>query len=350
MPFADLFEHPIVQAPMAGGASTPALAAAVSNAGGLGFLAAGYKSAAQMRREIDQTRELTHRPFGVNLFVSSGDPVDTAAVAAYRERLVPEADRLGVALGEPVGGDDDWAAKVADLLADPPAVVSFTFGSPGDDLVAAFRDRGTLVVVTVTSVAEAEAASAADVLCVQGPEAGAHQGSFANTARLSGSGASAEPGGGEFAEGLRALLRAVREVTDQPLIAAGGLGHAGHVAEVLALGAGAAQLGTAFLRSSESGAPGVHKAALADPRFTTTALTRAFSGRPARGLVNRFMTAHSAHAPAAYPHVHNLTSPLRRAAARQGDAGGMALWAGTSFRLASDAPAADILARLIATG
>ncbi|GAA2087267.1 NAD(P)H-dependent flavin oxidoreductase [Actinomadura alba] len=360
MPFAELFEHPIVQAPMAGGASTPALAAAVSNAGGLGFLAAGYKTVAQMRREIDETRELTSRPFGVNLFVPSDDPVDTAAVAAYQERLVPEADRLGVALGEPVGGDDDWAAKVADLLADPPSVVGFTFGRPGDELVAALRDRGTLVIVTVTSVAEAEAASAADVLCVQGPEAGAHQGSFANTARLRDPAdprapgvprAPGEPdGGGEFPEGLRALLRAVREVIDRPLIAAGGLGHTGHVAEVLALGAGAAQLGTAFLRAPESGATSVYKDALADPRFTVTALTRAFSGRPARGLVNRFLAAHSAYAPAAYPHVHNLTAPLRRAAAQQGDVGAMALWAGTSFRLATDAPAAETVARLAASG
>ncbi|MBC6458110.1 nitronate monooxygenase [Actinomadura sp. HBU206391] len=365
--FGELCEHPIVQAPMAGGASGPALAAAVSNAGGLGFLAAGYKTAAHMRREIDETRALTSRPFGVNLFVPSLDPVDAGAVAAYRDRLAPEAARLGVALGEPAGGDDDWDAKVADLLTDPPAVVSFTFGCPGADVITALRDRGALVVVTVTSVAEASAASDADALCVQGPEAGAHQGSFDNTARLSDPsraeaagadriaadavrGGTGEKGGGEGPEGLRALLPAVREVTDQPLIAAGGLGHGGHVAEVLALGAQAAQLGTAFLRSLESGANQVHKDALADPRFSATALTRAFSGRPARGLVNRFLALHSAYAPAAYPHVNDLTSPLRRAAAAKGDADTVALWAGTSFRLASEAPAAEIVARFVAAG
>jgi nitronate monooxygenase len=343
----DLVRHPIVQAPMAGGASRPTLAAAVSDAGGLGFLAAGYKTAAQMREEIAETRRLTSRPFGVNVFVPSRDPVDPEAVAAYRKWLAPEADRLGVALGEPAGGDDDWDAKVADLLADPPAVVSFTFGCPDREVIGAFQDRGAVVVVTVTSVAEAEAAPAADALCVQGIEAGAHRGSFANTAELGSEGAEQVREDGEPALGVRELLAAVREVTSQPLIAAGGLGHAGHVAEVLALGAEAAQLGTAFLRSPESGAGAVHKAALADPRFTRTAVTRAFSGRPARGLVNRFLAEHGPHAPAAYPHVHHLTSPLRKAAAAQGDADAMALWAGESFRLASDAPAADTVVRLL---
>ncbi|MCW2900742.1 MAG: putative dioxygenase [Streptosporangiaceae bacterium] len=341
--WSGLMDHPIVQAPMAGGASRPALAAAVSGAGGLGFLAAGYKTAAQVREEITETRRLTPRPFGVNVFVPSPGPVDAEAVAAYRKRLEPEAARLGVALGEPAGGDDNWDAKVADLLADPPPVVGFTFGCPSHEVIAAFQGRGAVVVVTVTSVAEAEAASAADALCVQGIEAGAHRGSFRNTAELGTEVREA----GQNALGVRDLLRGLREVTDQPLIAAGGLGNGRHVAEVLALGARAAQLGTAFLRAPESGASPVHKDALADPRFTSTAVTRAFSGRPARGLVNRFLAQHGPHAPAAYPQVHHVTSPLRKAAAAQGDAHSMALWAGTSFRMASAAPAAQIVADLI---
>jgi nitronate monooxygenase len=333
MSLQELLTHPIVQAPMAGGASCPALVAAVSEAGGLGFLAAGYKTAAQVRAEIVETRSLTVRPFGVNLFVPGAEPADTdAAVAAYRERLAPEATRLDVQLGAPVGGDDDWDAKIADLLADPPAVVGFTFGSPAPEIVKAFQDEGVLVIVTVTSAAEAASVPDADALCVQGTEAGAHRGSFVN--RLD--------------DGLRLLplLAAVRQVTDRPLLAAGGLGTGRHIAEALSAGAVAAQLGTAFLRSPESGAHPVHKAALADPRFTVTAFTRAFSGRPARGLVNRFLTEHSEFAPAAYPQVHNLTSPLRRAAAQHGDADAMALWAGESFRLATDDPAADIVTRL----
>ncbi|WP_116025243.1 nitronate monooxygenase [Thermomonospora umbrina] len=329
--------HPIVQAPMAGGGSGPALVAAVAGAGGLGFLAGGYKSAAGLRAEIERTRRRTAE-FGVNLFVPPGPGagVDPAAIEEYRERLVPEAGRLGADLGEPSGGDDDWDAKVADLLADPVPVVSFTFGRPDREVVEAFRERGSLVVVTVTTPEEARAVPAADALCLQGSEAGGHRGSFAN----------ADPP----AHGVRRLLAAVREVTDLPLIAAGGLASREDVADVLAAGAVAAQLGTAFLRTPESGAHPVHKAALADPRFTATTMTRAFSGRPARGLVNRFIVEHGPYAPAAYPQVHNMTTPLRRAAAEHGDPDAMALWAGEGFRSAADRPAAEVVEGLLPSG
>ncbi|QKG24132.1 nitronate monooxygenase [Actinomadura verrucosospora] len=325
-------ELPIVQAPMAGGPSTPELAAAVSDAGGLGFLGAGYKTAGAMRAEIDRTRALTSRPFGVNLFMPSQDDADPAAVAAYRDALAPEARRLGVDPGTPSARDDAYDAKVADLLSDPPGVVSFTFGRPDAAVISAFQERGTAVVVTVTTAEEARLASAADALCAQGTEAGGHRGSFANTL--------------DGALPLRDLLRAVLAATDRPVIAAGGLGTPDDVAEVLGLGAVAAQLGTAFLRRPESGASALHKAALADPAFTSTALTRAFSGRPARGLVNRFLTEYSDAAPAAYPDVHYMTSPLRKAAAAQGDAGAVNLWAGTAFRDAAEVPAADLVRHL----
>ncbi|MEV0757244.1 nitronate monooxygenase, partial [Streptosporangium sp. NPDC050280] len=139
---------PVMQAPMAGGASTPELAAAVSEAGGLGFLAAGYKTAAQMRQEIERTRELTSRPFGVNVFMPTADDVDQAEIDDYARAIEKEARRLSTTLGVPLGGDDDFPAKVADLLADPPAMVGFTFGCPRDELIQAFRHRGTTVVVT----------------------------------------------------------------------------------------------------------------------------------------------------------------------------------------------------------
>lgn len=328
------WEWRIVQAPMAGGASRPELAAAVSAAGGLGFLAAGYKTPEQVRQEINATQALTRRPFGVNVFVPSHDPVDDAALSKYRERLVPEAERLGVGLGDPVGGDDDWDAKISDLLADPPAVVGFTFGLPSPEVIEAFRRQGVTVVATVTSADEADQAVEAgvDALCLQGIEAGAHRGTFRN-----------EMSGGKE---LLPLLTEVKARTDLPLIATGGLATAADLAKVLAAGAVAGQFGTAFLRSPESGASAVHKAALADPRFTETTLTRAFSGRPARGLVNRFLTEHSPFAPAAYPHVHNMTSPLRRAATEQGDPDSVSLWAGRSYRLATDDPAATIFSRL----
>ncbi|WP_030170266.1 nitronate monooxygenase [Spirillospora albida] len=325
-------EFLIVQAPMAGGGSTPELVAAVAGAGGLGFLAAGYRTASAMRDEIDRTRALTSRPFGVNVFMPAAGEVDHAAVAAYRERLRPEAARLGVEAGVPGARDDDYDAKIKALLDDPPAFVGFTFGCPDAEVIRALQSRGAKVIVTVTTDAEARSASAADALCVQGAEAGGHRGSFADTAE--------EP------LALRELLARVRGVTGRPLIAAGGLGTREDVADVLARGAAAAQLGTAFLRCPESGASSVHKAALADPRFTTTAMTRAFSGRPARGLVNRFLAEHDAHAPAAYPDVHFVTSPLRRAAAARNDPDTVSLWAGEGFRHATDAPAAEVVAAL----
>ncbi|MDI2127469.1 NAD(P)H-dependent flavin oxidoreductase [Yinghuangia seranimata] len=332
---------PVVQAPMAGGASGPALAAAVSRAGGLGFLAAGYKTAEAMGAEVRELRELVgDRPFGVNLFVpGASDPgVVDRELPVYRARLASEAERLGAELGDvpPYGVSDDWHAKTALLLAEPVPVVSFTFGCPPVELVDAFRAAGTATVVTVTTAREAELAAGVrpDVLVVQGAEAGAHQGRWDN--------ASDEP------YGLLTLLALVRAVTDLPLIAAGGLMTGRQIAAVLAAGGSAAQLGTAFLRCPECAAPAPYKAALADPCFTATRLTRAFSGRPARGLVNRFLTEHDAYAPAAYPEVHYATAPVRRAAAAAGDPEAMALWAGQGWRLAREEPAADVLARLAA--
>lgn len=330
--FLDGFEVPVVAAPMAGGASTPELVAAVNGAGGLGFLAAGYKSAEAMVEQIQRTRALTSRDFGVNVFVPDrGSAVPEARVSAYRERIAPEAERLGVEPGPAEWRDDDYSAKLDALLATPVPVVSFTFGCPQARDIALLRGAGSAVVVTVTTVAEARAAVAAgaDALCVQGAEAGGHQGSFVDDA--------------ERTVPMLDLLAQVRAAVDVPLVAAGGITGAEGVRAALHGGAMAAQLGTAFLRSPESGAHPTHKKALADDRFTETAVTRAFSGRRARGLVNRFLRTHDTAAPGAYPQVHFLTGPLRAAAAAAGDADTLHLWAGTGFRSAADAPAAAIV-------
>lgn len=333
-----LSRHPIVQAPMAGGASCPELAAAVCEAGALGFLAAGYRTADGVRQEILRLRSLTSRPFGVNLFMphSGADP---AAVGRYRDRLAGESARYGTPLGDPcAGGDDDYAAKLAVLADDPVAVVSFTFGCPSRETLAALAAAGTTTVVTVTTPEEALAAerAGAGAVCVQGAEAGGHQGSHRD----------APDSGGAL--GLLTLLGLVRESVRLPVIAAGGLMRGSQIAAVLAAGASAAQLGTAFLVCPESGAHPLHKQAMTDPLFTRTEPTRAFSGRPARGLVNRFVREHGPYAPAAaYPEIHHLTAPLRRAAAAAGDAQGMALWAGQGHRLARELPAGrlvDVLA------
>ncbi len=328
---------PLWVAPMGGGPGTPELVTAAAEAGALGFLAAGYLTPDALRAAMAAVRGPSGGIFGVNVFVP-GAPASGPEVAAYVRSLAPDAARLGVAAGEPAWDDDHWPGKISVLLADPPPVVSFTFGCPLAETVAAFQARGTRVAVTVTSAAEARlaAGAGADCLCVQGPEAGAHRGTFTNP-----------PGDPGDTAGplLPDLLAQVAAVTELPLVAAGGLADADGVSAVLKSGAAAAMLGTAFLRCPESGANPVYKAALTDPRFTVTAVTRAFSGRPARGLVNQFMRDHPA-APAGYPEINNATRPLRAAAAAGGDPDRLSLWAGTGWRSASDRPAGEIIAAL----
>lgn len=326
--------HPIVLAPLAGGPATPALAAAVSDAGGLGFLAGGYLHAERMREDIRTLRARTGAPFGVNVFVPGSPEVDEQAVRDYVERLrLSEAGRYGTEVGEPRFDDDDWDAKLRVLAEEQVPVVSFTFGCPRAEVIASLRDVGSEVWVTVTDVSEARQAEAAgaDTLVLQGAEAGGHRASFLDD----------EDGEGL---GLLALLRLVARESELPLIAAGGIADGAGVAAVLAAGAAAAQIGTAFLRAPEAGTNPAHKAALA--AGTPTALTRAFTGRLARGLANRFLREHTAAAPTAYPHVHHATAPIRAAARERQDADGFNLWAGQAHALAQELPAAQIVETL----
>ncbi|MFJ9924809.1 nitronate monooxygenase [Streptomyces misionensis] len=331
----DLLPHPIVQAPMAGGVSVPELAAAVSGAGGLGFLAAGYKTADGMYQEIKRLRGLTDRPFGVNVFMPQPEHAESGAVEVYAHQLAGEAAWYETELGDPDGGrDDGYDAKLAVLLDDPVPAVSFHFGVPSPEALERLRRAGTVTLVTATTAEEALAVerAGADAVIAQGVEAGGHQGTHRDIAENDGTGI-----------GLLSLVAQIREAVGIPVVAAGGIMRGSQIAAVLAAGASAAQLGTAFLATPESGAPAVHKEALTNPLFARTELTRAFSGRPARGLVNRFLREHGPYAPAAYPEVHHLTSPLRKAAARAGDAQGMALWAGQGHRLARDLPAGRLV-------
>ncbi|MDR6973811.1 nitronate monooxygenase [Streptomyces sp. 3330] len=335
----DLFPYPIVQAPMAGGVSLPRLAAAVCEAGGLGFLAAGYKTADGLYQEIKQLRSLTARPFGVNLFMPQPEYAERGAVEVYAHQLAGEAAWYETELGDPESGrDDGYDAKLAVLLDNPVAVVSFHFGIPSTEVLDSLRRAGTFTLVTATTAEEARAVerAGADAVIVQGVEAGGHQGTHRDNPENDRSGI-----------GLLALIAQVREAVNLPIVAAGGIMRGSQIAAVLAAGASAAQLGTAFLVTPESGAHAVHKQALTNPLFVRTELTRAFSGRPARGLVNRFLREHGPYAPAAYPEVHHLTSPLRKAAAKAGDAQGMALWAGQGHRLARELPAGQLVEVLV---
>jgi nitronate monooxygenase len=321
---------PIVLAPLAGGPSTPELAAAVSDAGGLGFLAGGYLTAEALAGRIATTRRLTTEPFGVNLFVPQ-QPGSPTAIAAYAATLTAEARAVGAELGPPRPDDDGWAAKVVLLEESAVPVVSFTFGLLGSEVVERLRRAGSEVWVTVTSPAEAHDAAAlgVDALVVQGAEAGGHRG-----------GRDDDP---DAAVGLLALLQLVKAAVPLPLIATGGIMTGAAVAAVLALGARAAALGTAFLDCPEAGTAPVHRAALrADG---TTALTRAFTGRTARGIRNRFLREHTA-APRAYPEVHHLTAPLRAAARAAGDPELVNLWAGQAYPLLRSMPARALVAVL----
>jgi nitronate monooxygenase len=333
---------PIWVSPMAGGPSVPALVTAAAQAGGMGWLAGGYKTAAAMRGEISAVREAGTAAFGVNLFVPGAPARDQVALTGYVASLQDDAGRLGAAAGDPAWDDDHWGAKLAVLAAGPPPAVSFTFGCPPAGTIRGLQEAGAVVLITVTSDREAAiaAGAGADGLCVQGPEAGAHRGFFTNDLAPGPASGTRQTG-----PGLLELLASVARVTDLPLVAAGGISDASAVAAVLAAGAVAVQAGTAFLRCPESGAHPLHKAALADPRFTATVVTRAFSGRPARALANQFTTGHPG-APAAYPEINNATRPLRAAAAAAGDPGRMSLYAGQGFRSASDRPAAEIIAEL----
>jgi nitronate monooxygenase len=328
----DTLEHPIVQAPMGGGPSTPELAAAVAEAGGLGFLAAGYRPIAAVREDVATLRRLTRRPFGLNVFAPPGPAGDPAALARYAAELRDEAARQGVVPGAPRHDDDGYEAKLALAVEERVPVVSFTFGCPAREVMARLRAAGAEVWATVTTPAEAAIATqaGADVLVAQGVEAGGHRASFDDD----------HPG----EVGLLPLLQLVRTATALPVVATGGIATGHGVAAVLAAGAAAAQLGTAFMLVPEAGTSPAHREALAWDR--PTRLTRAFTGRTARGIENRFMREHEAGAPRAYPEVHHLTAPLRAAARERGDAEGFHLWAGQAHRLAEPLPAGELVRRL----
>lgn len=336
-PFSGLgLSNPVLAAPMAGGPSTPALVIAADRAGSLGFLAGGYKSTQALADQIREVRTAGAR-FGVNLFAPNPVPVDVEAFHRYATAIQPDADRYGIDLrtAVPREDDDQWSEKLELLLAEPVPVVSFTFGIPDPRTVAALRAAGTIVVQTVTSIAEADRAREAGVdgLAVQGSAAGGHSGTLTPRARP-------EP------TALPELIAAIRDRMRLPIVAAGGLSTASAVGAVRGAGAAAVMVGTVLLRADESGASAVHRAALADPTRGATVVTRAFTGRPARALTNAFIARHDAGAPLGYPALHHLTSDLRKAAAAADDPELVNLWAGTGYRDATPEPVEVILARL----
>ncbi|GAA1143552.1 NAD(P)H-dependent flavin oxidoreductase [Nesterenkonia lutea] len=344
----------LVAAPMAGGPSRPELVIAASRAGAHGFLAGGYKTAAELAEQISAVQEETPR-LGVNLFVPNPVPLDAQDRVRYEAALrrwtteqaaARSADRrnrdpawpaaVTLPTGLPEHADDAWAEKLALLEAQPVPVISLTFGLPSRADVRRLQATGAKVLLTVTSAAEAAQAEAAGVdgLIVQSSSAGGHSGTWTPVRK---------PRQIELDE----LLPAVRAQTGLPLWAAGGLATPEAVSAVLTAGAEAVAVGTVLLRCVESGAHPVHKQALADAREAgQTVVTTAFSGRPARALRNCFAAELTEQAPLGFPALHHMTSSLRRASAAAGDPEGLNLWAGTGFARASDEPAEVILRRL----
>jgi nitronate monooxygenase len=329
----DELSVPIVLAPLAGGPATPELAAAVSGAGGLGFIASGYLSASDTEAQIAAARQLVAGPFGVNVFAPGVGPAAPAVYASYVERLQEWAQRSGLELGEPRYSDDDWEAKLELLTRRPVEVVSFTFGCPEPEVIRSLRAAGSEVWVTVTNPEEAVLAEAAgaDVLVVQGAEAGGHRGSFTDRPDLP-------------VYGLLALIQVVCAAVSLPVVATGGIGAGSGLAAVLTAGARAGQLGSAFMLCPEAGTSQAHRVAFKSGR--PTALTRAFTGRLARGIHNGFMSEHDAAAPIAYPEIHYVTARLRARAREQANPELVNLWAGEAYGLAREAPAAEIVERL----
>lgn len=326
---------PVIAAPMAGGPGSVALVTAAAAAGTLGFLAAGYKSAAAVGAEISAVRKITDR-FGVNVFAPSQLPVDPAAFRRYAEDIGGDAATYGLdlAAAEPIEDDDDWQPKIDLLVSDPVAVVSFTFAVPTRDVIAALQRVGTTVVQTVTTPDEARRAAAAgcDALVVQGSAAGGHSGILDPRQALS-------------TLPLPDLVAGVLAGVDLPVLAAGGVSTPEQAQQAMSAGAAAVVVGTALLRTPDSGTSPVHRAALIDPARESV-ITRAFTGRPARGLGNGFIARHEAAAPYGYPALHHLTSPMRKAATAAGDPERVNLWAGVNHRAASDQPAESVLKHL----
>jgi nitronate monooxygenase len=334
---------PIIQAPMAG-VSTPAMAAAVSEAGGLGSVGVGATDAAGLCSMVAAIRERSNRPFNVNLFTHRPAVRDAAVEAAWIERLRPEFAAYGTeppkALGEIYKSFAEDEEMMAALLEVRPGIVSFHFGVPAPARIRALHSAGITLLGSATSLSEARqlASAGIDAIVAQGYEAGGHRGVF-------------DPDAPDDRLGTMALTRLLVQSLPVPVIAAGGIMDGAGIAAVLKLGAAAAQLGTAFIASPESSADAGYRAALLSEAAQHTVITRAISGRPARSLSNRF-TALGATIPPneipAYPVTYDAGKALNAAAKAAGEAGFGAQWAGQGAPLARALPAAELVATLAA--
>jgi nitronate monooxygenase len=332
------FSHPIIQAPLAGGGDTPELVAAVSNAGALGFIGAAYLAPEQIESTAAAVRAKTTRPFGINLF-SPQPRAEHVNPQPMLKRLAPYFAELGLPAPQAAPPPTDrFDEQLAAALECGASCFSFTFGLLPAKAVTAIKARGLFLIGTATTVEEALQLekSGVDAIVTQGGEAGGHRGSFAV----------------DFAQGLVGTISLVPQVVDAvrvPVIASGGIMDGRGIIAALALGARGVQMGTAFLTCHEAGIPNVYKEAILKAHEDQTRITRAFSGRPARGIVNRFMTemepAEDVIPP--FPIQNSITRPLRTAAAKQGRPEFLSLWSGQGARMARRESAQELVVRLL---
>ena len=332
-------QYPLIQAPMAGGATTPELVAAVSNAGALGSFGAAMSTPTAIRDAITRIRALTDKPFNVNLFVLENPHPGEAELAEATQRLAPFKQALGLdPAALPPRYCEDNRAQWDVLLEAKPPVVSFAFNLLDAEIIARFKHAGSIVISTATTAAEAKACEAAgvDFVCAQGFEAGGHRGTFLGDFENS-------------AVGVMALVPRMADAVTIPVIAAGGIMDGRGIAAAFALGADAVQLGTAFLTCAESGIHPEYKQRLLSASDASTRLTRTFSGRYARGIVNEFMERmrpHERDVPA-YPVQNALTADLRQAAIKQNRMEYYSMWAGQGAGMSRALPAAELVGKLV---
>jgi nitronate monooxygenase len=330
-------KHPVLLAPLGGGPGTPELAAAVSNAGGFGSIGAAYLTPGEITEAVRRTRALTDRPFSINLFMGVRDERTSVEPGPMLELLGEIHKELG--LPPPVAPSpkaDPFPDQLQAVLEARPAAFSFTFGIPDREALRSLRSCGIAIIGTATTVDEGRmlVEAGVDAIAVQGAEAGAHRGTFA----------------GSFEDSMVATLDLVRGLAPiAPVIASGGIMDGRDIARMLSSGAIAVQLGTAFLRCPESGASPAYRRAIAQATSDTTVITRAFSGRPARGLLNAFITSlvGKEHNILSYPLQNALTRQMRTAAAAQGKAGYLSLWAGQGVARSREMPAGELVATLV---
>ncbi|KHE69041.1 nitronate monooxygenase family protein [Halobacillus sp. BBL2006] len=333
-------DYPIIQAGMAGGVTTPELVSTVSNAGGLGNLGAGYMTPESMVNSLKEIKRLTRRTFGVNVFIPLYPQATGAEIAGANKRLEPYRNDLQIEQ-EPTPELDRslFEKQIEVLMTEQVPVVSFTFGVPPREVIKDLKKEEIVVIGTATTVEEAiiNEEHGVDMVVTQGSEAGGHRGTFS----------------GAFDQAMIGTISLVPQVADQvkiPVIAAGGIMDGRGVMAALALGAQAAQLGTAFVTCQESGAKAQHKAAVLNTKETDTVVTSVFSGKPARGIRNSFieeMEKGDGHDLLAYPLQNMLTKEIRREAASQNRPEFMSLWSGQSPRLSSSQSASSIVESIV---